>query len=199
MNDRRCIITRTSRPADELIRFVAAPDGTVVPDLKARLPGRGAWVTANKAVIERAVRGGMFSRALKQRVSAADDLAVQVGALLLDRALGSLGLAARAGAVITGFTKVDRAARQGKLALVLTASDGAADGQRKVSAAIASAPAPAPAHIGAFTGNQLSLALGRTNVIHAGVVAGRAAASREAAAMRYESYCDGKVTEVCAA
>ena len=117
MNDRRCIITRTSRPADELIRFVAGPDGTVVPDLKARLPGRGAWVTANKSMIERAVRSKAFSRALRKDVKAADNLAVEVAALLLERTLGSLGLAARAGAVITGFAKVDRAARQGKLIL----------------------------------------------------------------------------------
>jgi len=199
MNDRRCIVTRESRPAGELIRFVAAPDGRVVADLRGRLPGRGAWVTGRRALVERAVRQRAFSRALKVAVVADEDLADEVRRLLLSRALSALGLAARAGEVVTGFAKVEPAARRGRLALVFTALDAAADSRSKIARAIAAAPA-APAHRDAiFTGEQLSLALGRSNVVHAGVAAGRAAASLEAALARYEIYVEDGAADIRAA
>lgn len=199
MNDRRCIITRQSRPASELIRFVAAPDGTVVPDLKARLPGRGAWLVAQHTIVERAVSKNAFPRALKQKVEVPRDLPEIVGRLLRDRALSALGLSARAGAVVTGFTKVDRAARRGDLAFVLTASDSAADGRRKIVAAITAAAPRQPAHIDSFTAEELGLALGRPNVVHAGVVAGRVATSLETVLTRHETYRDGGTMDVRAA
>jgi hypothetical protein len=199
MNERRCIVTRQSRPPGELIRFVAGPDGVVVPDLRARLPGRGAWVTAQRQTVESAVRSNAFSRALKQDVAVARDLAEMVEHLLRERTLAALGLAARAGSVVTGFTKVDRAARRGDLAVVLTASDGAADGRRKIAAAVSAAPRARPTHVSGFSAAELGLALGRPNVVHAGVVAGRVAASLETALTRYETYRPGGPTSVRAA
>ena len=199
MNERRCIVTRQSRPRDELIRFVAGPDGRVVPDLKCRLPGRGCWVTANAATVARAAAKGIFARALKTAATADEGLAGLVGGLLRTRALEALGLAARAGAVISGFTKVERAARAGRLALVLQASDGAADGRRKIAAVCAAAGPRRPRIAEVFTSEQLGLALGRTNVVHAGAASGRMAASLEAALARYERYCDGAGADVRAA
>ncbi|NND49830.1 MAG: DUF448 domain-containing protein, partial [Rhizobiales bacterium] len=119
MNERRCVITRKTLPAAELIRFVVGPQGEVVPDLKARLPGRGAWVSAQYEMVERAARKGAFARAFKTGAKAADDLADQVMHLLRERALGAIGLAVRSGVVIAGFSKVDRALRQGDLAIML--------------------------------------------------------------------------------
>jgi hypothetical protein len=199
VNDRRCIVTRESRPAGELIRFVAAPDGRVVADLRGRLPGRGAWVTARHGLVERAVRQRAFSRALKATVTADDGLADEVRRLLLARALSALGLAARAGQVITGFAKVERASRRGSLALVFTANDAAADGRAKIARAVAAAAAAPPHRDAIFSGEQLSLALGRSNVVHAGVAAGRAAASLQAALARYEIYTEDGVANIRAA
>ena len=198
MNDRRCIVTRDSLSADAMIRFVAGPDGVVVPDLKARLPGRGAWVTAHRQRVEQAARQNAFARALKQPVSVPENLADLVAGLLCERALSSLGLAARAGAVVAGFTKVEQAARRGDLAVVLSACDGASGGRRKIAAAIGAAARPTM-HVASLSGDQLSLALGRPNVVHAGVAAGRVAASLKAALMRYEAYCNGTTSDVRAA
>ena len=193
MNERRCIITRKSCPVSELIRFVAGPQGTVEPDLKARLPGRGAWVSAQYEVVERAARKGAFAHALKSGAVAADDLADQVLHLLEQRALGAIGLAARSGAVVTGFSKVDRALRQADLEIVFCARDAAADSRRKIDQALAASPSAKPHQCHAFSGQQLSLALGRPNVIHAGVAAGRTAASINTALLRYESFVEGTI------
>ena len=45
---RTCVVTRAELPQADLIRFVADPDGVIVPDLAQRLPGRGVWVTASR-------------------------------------------------------------------------------------------------------------------------------------------------------
>lgn len=186
MNARTCIVTRTARPAEELIRFVADPDGVVVPDLKARLPGRGAWVTADAGHVGLAVRRRAFARALKQPVEVPDDLVGMVERLLERRALDALGLAAAAGQVVCGFTKTAQGAKAGSLALVLVASDAADDSRRKIAAACGDGLL-----MSEFTNEQMSLALGRPNVIHAGVAAGRAATSLEAAIARLARYREG--------
>lgn len=199
MNERRCIVTRQNRPASELIRFVLGPEGAMVPDLKARLPGRGAWVTAHRTMVDRAVRQGSFARALKTGAVASADLAEQVSHLIQERALSAIGLAARTGAVVTGFSKVDRAVRRCDLAILFCAIDAATDSRRKIDQALAAAQPPGPHQSHAFSSQQLSLALGRPNVVHAGVTAGRAAASLESALLRYENYIDGTVADIRAA
>lgn len=199
MNRRTCIVTRESEPAERLIRFVADPQGMVVPDLRARLPGRGAWVTGQAGIVERAVKKNVFARALKRPVKVADDLPVQLDRLLLRRALEALGLAARAGAMVTGFAKVEAAVRGGRLALVITARDGAPDGRRKILAARRHAGECRPRLVTVFTAEEMSLALGRPNVVHAGVAAGRAAASLEVAVARLERYREGAADGACAA
>lgn len=172
--ERQCAVTRRSAPPEELLRFALGPDGVVVPDLKARLPGRGAWVSCARDTVRKAVSTGVFSRAFKCATKAPDDLAEQVDHLLERAALQRLSLANKAGLVICGFDKVSQAVRNGGVTL-LHAEDAAADGCRKLDRlqlAIADEPSPAPAPVRLFNAEQLSLALGRPNVVHAAVKQG---------------------------
>ena len=118
---------------------MAAPDGAVVADLKRRLPGRGVWVTATRAVVDDAVKRKAFARGLKREVRAAADLGQQVDAQLERAALDALGIAHKAGRVKTGFAKTEAALADDPVAAVLQASDGSADGARKIAAAVAGA------------------------------------------------------------
>lgn len=191
MNDRTCIVTRTAGDPDRLIRFVAAPDGRVVADLKRSLPGRGCWVTADREHIDKAARRGLFARALKRPVVAPDDLGAQVDALMAKAALGALGLARKAGAVALGAAKVEAAVRSGEAACVLHAAEASEDGVRKVAQARRAAAYQGGPWIAAyklFSQDELGLALGGTHVIHAAVLAqdaGRAAVKRIVALDRY--------------
>lgn len=191
MNDRSCIVTRQAGDADALIRFVAGPDGTVVPDLKRALPGRGCWVTGTRAHVDKAVAKRMFARALKREVSAPADLGAILDGLLAKNALGSLGLARKAGAVALGATSVESAVRSGKAFLVLHAQEAAADGERKIGQARRATAALGGAAVTAwklFGEAELSLALGGANVIHAAVLGegqGRAVEKRFEALHRY--------------
>src|SRR4051812_10512153 len=98
-----CAVTRAVGPDSELIRFVAAPDGSVAPDLRARLPGRGIWIAADRRLVERAVSKNVFARGLKTPVTPSPNLADEVAERLKEAALGRLGLARKAGDVIVGF------------------------------------------------------------------------------------------------
>ena len=135
MNDRTCIVTREAGSADELIRFVVAPDGTVVPDLKRALPGRGCWVTATRARVEEAMRKNLFARSLKESVTVPDGLAALIDTLMVKNLQGALGLSRKAGLLLTGAAKVEGAIRSGEAALVMHATDAAADGIRKMDQA----------------------------------------------------------------
>jgi uncharacterized protein len=178
MNDRTCIVTRESGPAEGLIRFVAGPDGSVVPDLKRNLPGRGCWVKAERRYVDEAVRKKLFPRALKESVTVPEDLGALVDRLLTKSALGSLSLARKAGAVVTGSAKVDDAIRSGRAAMVLHALEAAADGVRKLDQARRAVVHAGGPDIPAFTlfkGDEMDLAFGGGNVIHAAVLEGTAA------------------------
>ena len=159
---------------DRLIRFVPSPEGAVVPDLARKLPGRGLWVEARRAAVETAARKGLFSRAAKRKLSAPADLADLVEALLMRRLLAGLGLARKAGDLVTGFEKVRAGLVSGKAAFLVEAVDGAADGRRKLLGAAFGSGSRARL-IGLFTGEELSLALGGENVIHTLFLAGRGA------------------------
>lgn len=191
MNDRTCIVTRKTAETDELIRFVVGPDSAVVPDLKRNLPGRGCWVSADRLHVDRAAAKNLFSRAFKTKVDVPAELGALVDGLLARSALGMLGLARKAGAVIFGATKVEAAVRSGEALLVLHAEEAAEDGVRKISQA-----RRATVHLGGpairayklFPEAELGLALGGTNVIHAAVLAsdaGTAVQKRMVALDRY--------------
>jgi predicted RNA-binding protein YlxR (DUF448 family) len=181
--ERMCAVTRQVRPIDELIRFVVAPTGEVIPDLKRKLPGRGLWVSASRQAVAEAVRRNQFSKGFRREVRAAPTLAADTETLLVRSALDALAMAAKAGQVVSGFSKVEEALRrrqaQNLIKALIHASDGAADGIRKLDAVVRQNAAindeshPFPV-VTALTSEQLDLALGRSNVVHAALLAGPA-------------------------
>ncbi|HEX5380158.1 MAG TPA: RNA-binding protein [Phenylobacterium sp.] len=171
---RRDLVTGEVMAEERLIRFVAGPGGVVVPDLARKLPGRGLWVAADRTSVETAARKGLFSRSAKTRLAAAPDLADQVDVLLAKRVLDGLGLAKRAGDLISGFEKVVSALGAGRVAWLIEAADGAPDGRRKILSAARKSPKP-PRLIGTYEASELGLALGGENVIHTAFLAGRGA------------------------
>ena len=170
--ERRDIVSGEVMPESRLIRFAFAPEGTVVPDVAARLPGRGAWVAASRDAIAAAVAKKLFSRAAKEAVTAGADLPGRTESALVARMLGDLGIARRSGALVLGFDNVLRqleGPRPPKL--LIEAFDGAPDGKRKLHAA-AHRLERACTVIETLTRAELGLALGRENVIHAAVQPG---------------------------
>lgn len=175
MNDRTCIVTRRAGEPDGLLRFVAGPDMSVVPDLKRKLPGRGCWVTAERSHVDKAAKKNLFSRALHAQVVPPADLGAMVDRLLAQSALGTLGLARKAGQVALGASRVEAAVRAGKALMVLHAEEAAGDGVRKIDQArraVVYQGGPATPAYKLFSQAELGLALGGTNVIHAAVLAG---------------------------
>jgi predicted RNA-binding protein YlxR (DUF448 family) len=173
---RRCLVTGESLPPERLVRFVVGPDGDVVPDLARELPGRGVWVTATRAALDEAVRRKVFGRAFARHGGPANptvpaDLADRVERLLARRAAHWLGLARRAGHVVAGYEKVREAIAAGEVRLLVAAADGSPDGRRKVAGL-----APRLEVVDALNGAELSMALGRENVVHAALQPGRLAA-----------------------
>ncbi len=170
---RKCIVTGEILDCSELIRFAASPTGDLAPDLHRKLGGRGVWVTATRSHVERACAKKAFDRAFRTKVTLPDDLPGLIDRLLLRSALDSLAMARKAGQIVTGQTKLNAAIRAGKIGLVIEASDGAEDGARKTRSALyatgLSADVPV---IRLFTSTQMSLALGQSNVVHAGVPSG---------------------------
>jgi predicted RNA-binding protein YlxR (DUF448 family) len=168
-------VTRQTASPAELIRFVVGPDGQVVPDLKGKLPGRGTWVTATAEAVGQAVKRRAFSRAFKGEVGAPPDLAQQIEDALRRDLKQALSLAKKAGAVVTGFTKVEAAIREQDIAALLHAAEAAEDGRRKLTGALLKRFGDAISGIpviAELSGEELDLALGRSHVIHAGLVAG---------------------------
>ena len=171
--ERRCIVSGQVLPEDKLIRFAVSPDGEVVPDIAAVLPGRGIWVRADKVSVGTAVKRNLFAKAAKAQVKVASDLAARVEALLVARMQADLGMARRSGQIVLGFDQVLRALQsEAPPALVVEAGDGAADGKRKLFAA-AHARGLKIQTIECLSSAELGLALGRENVIHAALKSGR--------------------------
>ena len=196
MNDRTCIVTREAGSADELIRFVAAPDGTITPDLKRTLPGRGCWVTATRSVVEQAIAKNMFARSLKESVTVPDGLAALIDTLMVKNMQGALGLSRKAGQLLTGAAKVEGAIRSGEAALILHATDAAPDGIRKMDQArkaVAMAGGPDIPALKLLLSVEMDLALGGGNVIHAAALrgpAGEGLAKKAMALARYRGLED---------
>ena len=174
--ERLCIATREVRPIGELIRFVVGPDGAVVPDLKRRLPGRGVWITARRHFVEDAVRRRAFGRALKAEVRVCAELADELDQLLERSALNALSIAHKAGLVVLGFAKIEAAIATAPVVALVRARDAGHEGGRKLAAALRRRADDAAQGkiVEAFTSAQLDLALGRLNVVHAALLAGRA-------------------------
>src|SRR3954468_22043167 len=122
--ERMCAVTRAVRPIDELIRFVVAPSGEVIADLKRKLPGRGLWVSASRRAVAEAVRRNHFSRGFRRDVRAALSLPLATENLLVRSVIDALAVAAKAGQVVSGFGKVEDALGQGQVKALLHAADG---------------------------------------------------------------------------
>jgi predicted RNA-binding protein YlxR (DUF448 family) len=174
--ERTCIVTRQVLPVADLMRFVLGPDAAVVPDLKRTLPGRGVWVTATRDAVATAAKKRLFGRGFGEEARADPDLADRIERLMLDATLGTLGLARKAGQVVLGFAKVEAAIGAGGLGALVHASEAAPDGLHKLAAALRrrSGEESGIPVVRSFSGAQLDLALGRSNVVHAAVLAGRA-------------------------
>jgi len=176
---RMCAVTREVRPIGELIRFVVSPQGEVVADLKRKLPGRGMWLSASRATVAEAVRRNQFSKGFKRQVRAAATLAADTEALLVRSATEALAMAAKASQVVAGFGKVETALTQGQAQALIHASDGAPDGIRKLDAIVQQkcekfGESQVFPIVNVLTSAELDLALGRSNVIHAALLAGPA-------------------------
>ena len=173
--ERTCALTRELKPAADMIRFVVGPDGTAVPDVKRKLPGRGIWITASRAAIEDAVKRNVFARGFRRDVQIASDLAAQTERMIERSALDALAIAGKAGTVVTGFTKTEAAVGQDNILALIHAADAGEDGKRKLMAALhrnSTGESPEIMVIDAFIGAQLDLALNRPNVVHAALLAG---------------------------
>jgi uncharacterized protein len=173
--ERSCALTRELKPVSAMIRFVVGPAGEAVPDIKRKLPGRGIWITSTRASIKEAIKRNVFARGFKRDVAIAKDLAAQTERLLESAALNALAMAGKAGCVIGGFAKVEAAIDRDNVLALIHAFDAAADGKRKLDAALHRSRSEKPreiAVIDAFIGIQLDLALNRPNVVHAALLAG---------------------------
>ena len=164
--ERRCIVTGEVQPKHGLIRFVAGPDGMVVPDLAERLPGRGFWVTAERAALEKAAAKGLFSRGAKAHVRAEPDLADGIEAALARRVVDLISLARKAGVAVAGFEKVKGWLADGKARVLFQASDGSDRGKGKLWTP------PGGRWFGCLTASEIGLAFGRDHVIHSALAPG---------------------------
>ncbi|MGB0907073.1 MAG: RNA-binding protein [Maricaulaceae bacterium] len=179
--DRRCLASGESRDAEDMIRFVLDPSGTVTPDISGKLPGRGVWVTATREAMQTTLKNGGFPRGFKTKAIIPDGLVDMVENLLSRRLLGLLTMARKSGHIHIGFDQVKAAAGQGNVAWRIEASDGAPDGRGKIRT-LAKAVAlelerPVPKALGCFSGAQLAEALGRETIIHLGLPRGKLAKS----------------------
>jgi uncharacterized protein len=165
--ERCCIVTRETGPKAGMIRFVAAPDGEVVPDLAGRLPGRGMWVSADAAVLRQAMAKGYFARAAKRQVRVPDDLADRVEALLVARVVDLVALARKAGQAVAGLEKTKAALVSGEAALLLQAADGSVRERGRLRP-----PKGTNTVVSCLFGVELGVAFARDRVIHAAVLAG---------------------------
>jgi len=178
--ERMCAVTRQVAAIDDLIRFVVSPSGEPVADLKRKLPGRGLWVSLSHAAVVEAARRNVFAKSFKRDIQVPKTLADDVERLMLRSVAEALAMAAKAGQVVSGFSKVEGAIEGRQAVALIHATDGAPDGIRKLNARLAAVNRENTAEstnfpiVSALTTNELDLALGRANVVHAALLAGSA-------------------------
>jgi hypothetical protein len=175
VTERLCIATRAVKPIGEMVRFVVGPDGTVVPDLRRKLPGRGIWVTATGDALALAIKRKAFRASFKRDVQADIGLVALTDQLLERAALDALAICGKASLAVAGFAKVAAALARDRTVALLHASNAAADGVRKLDAALQRRLAEGPGQVRIvrdFSPEQLDLALARPNVVHAALLPG---------------------------
>lgn len=188
---RRCLVTGAVRPKTELLRFVVDPQGEIVPDIAGKLPGRGLWLTAQRAIVAEASSKRVFARAAKVSVVVAEGLEDRVATLLVQRCIDILGLARRSGLAVAGFVRVKEALTAGKAALLVEATDAAADGQGKLAALAPSLP-----RVACLDARELGVAFGREHAVHVALGKGRLADLFIAEARRLQGFRAGVKVEV---
>ena len=182
--ERMCIVSREVMDEAALIRFVRAPSGEAVPDLARKLPGRGVWVALSRARVAEAAKKNLFSKGFSADTRAAADLPETIGQLLRKAALAYLSLAKKAGEAVAGFGKVEEMLGKARARVLVHAAEATADGARKLDRMAA----PEVIKIGLFLVDELDLAFGRSNVIHAAVAKGGLSEKLLAAVRRIEIY-----------
>jgi predicted RNA-binding protein YlxR (DUF448 family) len=180
---RRCIVTSERLAKETMVRCVVGPDGTIVPDVGAALPGRGLWLTSRRDIVATAVKKRAFDRAARRSVTIPADLADRIEMLLVQRCREAVGLARRSGKAVAGFEKVGQAIRKGGVGLLLAASDGAHDGRHKVAAM-----APALPVMDRLNAAELGAAFGRDHVVHGAIGTGALAARLQVDAARLAGF-----------
>ena len=200
-SERQCAVTRLRLPPGALLRFALDPEGYAVPDLKAKLPGRGVWVSCNSEIICKAIASRVFDRGFRQSVKTADNLPEQLEALLERDALQRLSLANKASEVVLGFDKIEKALRRnGKMSLI-HASGASPDGCRKLDRFLKreqNRPEPTGLVVNVFNADQLSLALGRPNVVHAALRNGAPSQKFMLAVERLQQFRAGSAVDAAA-
>jgi uncharacterized protein len=192
--ERFCVVTRAVRPAEDMIRFVIAPNGEAVADLKHNLPGRGVWVTGTRNALDAAVKANAFARGFRRDVRPAPGLVAGTERLLESASLDALAVARKAGLVATGFAQVENALRRKVVIALLHAAEAAPDGVKKLDSALKQSRQSASVRIvRILTSGQLDLALGRPNVIHAALLAGRASETFMARLRRLERFRSSEI------
>lgn len=167
---RRCVVSREVLPKETLVRFVVSSAGEVVPDVEGNLPGRGYWVRADASSLQRATEKNIFAKAARRPVQVSADLVERTAALIARRCLDFIGLARRAGQAVCGFQQVRAELQRNGVGVLITATDGADHGHRKLKAWAAEIP-----EVALFSRADLSAALGRENVVHAAIAPGQLA------------------------
>jgi uncharacterized protein len=184
LTERMCIVTREVKDEDALVRFVRGPDGQAVPDLQRKLPGRGVWVSLNREQVRVAAAKNLFSRGFEAATTAPADLADLVGDLLRKQALSTFSLSKKAGLAVAGNSKVEDMVGKGRAQLIIHAAEAAPDGRGKID----KLASPGVKVINIFQVDELDLAFGRSNVIHAAVGRGKLADKLLLAVQRIEMY-----------
>ena len=195
--ERTCILSRRTVGRDALIRLALGPDGQVAPDVRARAPGRGAWIGVDRPTLEAAhAKGklrGALARAFKTNdVKVPEDLGERIEAALRQSTLDRLGLEAKSSHLIVGSEKIEVAARRGQVRLLIHAADAAEEGRRRLDQAwrVGSEEEGSGRQGLVFPVGRtiLSLALGRENVVHVAIVDGAAAARVSQAMDRWRAF-----------
>ncbi len=164
---RRCVVTRERMPKERMIRFVVSPDRVLTPDLAARLPGRGIWLSAHRDVLETARTRGAFARAARGQVTIPPDLGLLLQDGLLRRVADLLGLGRRAGQAVCGYAKVREWIVEGRAAVIVQAVDGSPDERSRLLSGARTLPV-----VAVMSGTRLAASFGRDHVVHAALSRG---------------------------